>query len=159
MKHAFTNPVQDAWKVRPIPLEVLHLNGQWEYKWPVCPQFKKLKTGEWTLLVVTEEKRNSGEYKTLRYAFVTRDRTGQLLTADIDDFVGRPAQLAAPSQANRKKTAYSRLFTTTAVPGEEALATIDWNKVTVCGMQEVADVMGPFMAKYIDTWLMYFNEK
>jgi hypothetical protein len=96
------------------------------------------------------------ECETLRYAFVTRDRAGQLLTADIDDFVGRPAQLAARSQAKRKKTTHSTPFTT--ISGEEALGTIDWSKVTVCGEQEVADVMGPFMTKYNEILFRYYGE-
>jgi len=138
LKYSFTNPVQDAWKVRPIPGETFHLDT-------ARARIKELKIGEWTLLVAADEKAgkwNRPECEALRYAFVTRDEAGQLRTADIDDFGGRPAQLAAPSQAKH-----------IAVPGEEALATIDWSKVTVCGVQEVADVMGPFMAMYNETML------
>jgi hypothetical protein len=112
-------PAQDTWKVGPIPAEAYFLNRG----------VKELKAGEWTLLVVVEEKKSEGYYgecETLRYAFATRDGTGQVLTVDINYFSSRPAQLPAPSQMKPRKGTFP---------------TTDWSKVTVLGEKEVADVM------------------
>lgn len=123
------------------------------------PEFRPVERGSWAMLAFTDmtmepppEGRLFGEVKvsSVHYAFITRSRDGDMIVADLKDFVGRTVGHGADSAVDELVSNVTSASRGGSDGGsdEGGILSIDWSRLKSLDKDEAKDIVECFIPAY-----------